>query len=291
MATIFWVGGTSTAWDTAANWSGGAVPSNSDTVVFTDSRITVNQNVAGATTTNVPLNIYLDPSYEGNLGSSGTYLTFDASNITQVYIAGTGKQYLNIASGDTITEMIVLTDNKASDAVNIDADGTLTNLFVLKGQVNVVSGANVTTMNIAYESSKTGDATVNIQAAAAVTTVNQAAGVLNSAEAVTTLNMEGGAATWTDGNITTVNIHGGGTLVYKSDTHTITALNVFNGFCDLSQEGSPKTITNCNIYNQGTVDTRSGAAAATLTFTNAARKFGPGASLLQSGSAFSPKEY
>ena len=289
MATIYWVGNTSNAWETAANWSGAAIPTGADDVVFTESRVGTNKNVAGLKTTYVPANIFIDPTYTGNIGSSGTYLEFDASNVTQLYIAGLGEYYFTCDTGDAITTTVVNTPNMAPTAVSLDSAGTLTAVYVIRGHCNIVSGATVPTLNVAYSTMSAGDSDVTVQSGVTLTTLNQTAGKVNCDSAMTTLNCNGGNCEVTTGNITTVNVNGGGHFQYSTDGGVLTTLNIYSGTASLATEGTTKSVGSTNVYNGGTFDIRSGSATATLTLSNAPKSFG--GRVLQSGSAFQVNQY
>lgn len=285
MAVIYWVSTSSQTWSTGANWSGGSAPGSSDTAVFTGKKSNV--SVDGATVTGCTA-VRISNDYTGSIGSSGTPLTFQTNAVTYLDIFGTGSYYFS-SSGVAITNTFVNTNNKGDTAVNLK--GTLTNVYALKGRLNLQSSGTVTTLFAGYQGSRGGDIYVTIQSSVTLTTVNQTGGYITSQSAFTTLNQDPGATLQqTIGNVTTANVRG--TYVYQTDGGTITTLVVWpNGLCDMSQEGSTKTITNTTIHNGGTVDIRNGSAEASITFTNTPILIGENAQLLQSGSSKSALKY
>src|SRR5690348_16868389 len=92
MATKIWTGTASSVFTTAGNWAGGVAPANSDTLYIAGS-----VSITGAATGLTGINLIVDPSYSGTIGSASTYLQMVCASFN---FAGTGTSYIDLSTSN-----------------------------------------------------------------------------------------------------------------------------------------------------------------------------------------------
>ena len=148
MAKVYWIGGSSTDWSTAANWSGAAVPVDGDDVFIENNAVNID---AGLGQNAIQLNnLTIDQSYTGLIGTTSAYLVIGASgdvNIGQKNAAGKGSGSKRIKidfRDDTPTSPKIIVHNTASSAqesllppVRLLTNHASATLTVLSGNVGL----------------------------------------------------------------------------------------------------------------------------------------------------------
>lgn len=154
MSTITWVGSTSGAWDTDANWLGGAKPSAADDVVFDRGAQSITTGPASAIAL---ASLKVRPTYSG---SFSVVVTLDT--ITLLDVAGSGGIY-NVSAPVTTCRAYL-----SKGVTLIASGGTWTNSYIsgTNGGKLYVNGATLTNRyctNIAVEDSSGGSASTIVQ--------------------------------------------------------------------------------------------------------------------------------
>lgn len=249
-------------WDTAANWSGGAVPVNSDDVYIENSAVSIKYGLAQTAVTLTSLNIA--QSYTGQIGLPrrntvateyeeyrDQYLAIKATTVNIGYGSGAGSQRLKLDqssatstvnifdSGSPIETGIEAILWKGTDAANV--------MNVQKGSVGVAiyagETATITTLRLTYKDNVNGDAQVRCGSGVTLTTINQSGGILETNSGCTTFAQLEGRATLRSGNVTTMNLDGG--MANYNGVGTLATVNVgSDGVLNLSGEIRACTITN-----------------------------------------------
>ena len=181
MAKKIWVGGSSGNegnYGTAANWSPSGVPVASDDVVIPSGSQSITD---GLDQSAVSLSSFtVSSGYTGSIGSSEGSLQIAASKVV-LDCAGTNV-YIDADTAD----MVVANTSSNSDALHIL--GTITSLTIFKGNITLDPAAAITTLNM-------------LDSGARVTS--------NATAGIATINLEDGTLYFEDGDITTLNQHGG----------------------------------------------------------------------------------
>lgn len=266
MATIYWVGGDSgneNSYNTAANWSGGAVPTTNDTVVIP--RDAAN-NITGYDASAVTLTKFIvEEGCSITIGSTTTPLQvapadfeFNGSGTSVFNFNGTN---VNIVAGKTASPSAGLNGLyvKGTGIDSITVYGTANvGLAVLSGDTATVdSGADITV---------SGSAVLDIGRSVTLTgtTIKMNGGTCTSRSAIITLDKRAGTFTHYNGNATTVNNWGG--IYYDQSNGTITTYNGgTTGQYLRERDLRDKTLTNTNLYGGTTFKDPN----KTITFTNA----------------------
>jgi len=258
MATREWISTSSTDWNTASNWSGSAVPVDTDDVYITSGSV----NIAGFDASATQLNsLTIGSKYTGTIGSSGTKLKVDA---TTVNFSGRGDTYLD----GTYTTFTVMDTGPNTTALNI-SDSTITTLRVLggSGTINISSSTlNTTIEQIGAEAVTTVINADNTIGGSCALTIDS--GIMELKDAIPTVTCYGGLLDieLATGTITTLNQYGGRIRFIPTASCTITTLTIYSGLFDSRDSTAPTfTITNSTIHENGTLDERSGLENATFT--------------------------
>lgn len=251
-------------WDEADNWSGGAVPVNSDDVVIDGNAASsikygLDQSavtLASLTVTkgfSTPKQIGLPQRRSTSAGEYNeyrdTYLKISATTVSIGEGIGTMSGLIRINLGSAQTTAIVLATGTPSET-NVPALLLLgTNasnvLYVISGSVGTAFFDSEASTWATVESS----GTLRIGDGATLTNVDVNGGAYTSYSATTTLDVIDGTATCHAGANATVNVYRDGTLDYRS-TGTITTLNV-SGTVDCSLDPRGRTVTNKVVLHPG----------------------------------------
>lgn len=273
-------------WDSADNWSGGAVPVADDDIFIDnwsgDILYGLSQSAVTADSFSIGKSFTGKIGVDGAVGFSGTYLAIcpDVINIGYNYGGGTpaGSGRIMIDTGAT-ESVITVHDTATTPAdtnkpcVRLKANSASTIINVRKGKVGIAfeSGETTTvgTVNISFVTSST-DADVYIGNVTA-TTISKVSGTCTFKGAATTVNNQTGTLT-TDGSgaITTINLFGG--TLYANSTGTITTLNVLGGTADMTRSLSARTVTTCKLDIGGILQ----YDPAVVTMTNKIQPYGSG---------------
>ena len=261
-------------WDDASNWSGGAVPVNSDDV-YVASPVAILYGLDQSAVTLASLTIAA--SFTETIGLPKTrfsgyteyrddYLQISASTV-KIGVGegqGSGRIKLNLgsvqaaievrksaASAETGTPAILLLGTNASNVLDVQG-GSSVGLAAFSGEVSTVAtltavaGASVYCGEGCTLTTVRGDGSITLNSAATTVTVS-AGGVLvmNGSGAVTTLNVK------EDG------------LCYYRSSGTVTTANI-TGAVDCSTDASSRTFTTTNLKARGRIFD----PQRTITYTN-----------------------
>lgn len=279
MATRIWIGTSSTAFDTAGNWSPSGAPANNDTLVF-NHQATANC-ATNLSTTLTGVTLIVEKSFTKYIGDGTNYLVLDGGTM---YVrkasgsgspAGSGRIMVNFGS-TAATAYIEDSAQTSADtyyppiqllgtSLTVQASGGSYGIAIRPGEVSTATAVKQTADSEAVVSAGgylgTGltltAATLNAgtlrnrsdQTATTVTVANAAATYeATGAGAHTTINCYAGHVNYEGGgNITTLNL--AGTFKRTRDTRAI-------------------TISTTNIYTGSTVDIDNGAGGVTMTTKN-----------------------
>ncbi|OHB81788.1 MAG: hypothetical protein A2W31_06585 [Planctomycetes bacterium RBG_16_64_10] len=292
-------------WDTAANWSGGALPANTNDVVIENSDVDILYGLDQSALTFASLAV--KQSYSGKIGlprrNAGGYFEYRDQSLkcgaTLVNIGdgdGQGSGRIKINTGTvaaTITVFNAGTPTEYNDgipAVLLQGSHAANALVVIKGDVGsaffAAETAQYASIKTAYKDSPAGD--VKLRCGSGVThgTITQAGGVveinsnattvsqteetatlwLKGAAAVTTLTAEGLVKSHSTGTIGTATIRGVFDKRGTMTAQTITNLTVTAG-AEYHDPASLMTLTNGMILSQARPEeiTLDIAAGKTLT--------------------------
>jgi hypothetical protein len=269
-------------WSTAANWSTGSVPVNSDDVYLTN---TSNAILYGLNQSGVSLNsINSDSTFTGTCGlplsNPNGYVEYRPRYLqvgftTLNHGAGTGSGSGRVLlDGGTVqwTANVFSTGSPADQGVPaLVLKGTNAGnvLNVQQGTVGVATDAGdvstVATIRIGSQQSQQTDVNLTLGDGCTLTTISQYGGQLFFADNVTTLTMFGGTATALEAAaVGTLSLQKGATYYHESSGTITTATVGGSARLDFSRDPRARTVTNLTVAAGGTlVDSNK-----TVTFTN-----------------------
>jgi len=237
-----WTGGSSSAWDTAGNWTNG-VPGSTDTAVI-DGAVDI---TGGTVSADEVERVYVSSTYTGALGSTGTPLELDAAQVSIDSTASGSTHYLHLIGTHNPTPDVIVSGLKTGDALYLS--GTLDRLLVGPTFVGTLYLGNSASKFAAPKSliMTATSATVDASTAANVEwessgSIEVLAGTLNLGENVgqdSTMTVSGGSVQvddWTAVTGDQLDIHGG-TVTWlagssgltPSSITTIRTINVYGG--------------------------------------------------------------
>lgn len=262
------------------NWSGGAVPVDSDDVVFDDGSVDLLYGLSALTAVSLA-SFTRRASYTGKIGLPSLnqdnpalpyyeylaqYLELgasaDAVTTTFTIESDGGRTYID--NGDAQAIFNVRSNSRGRDgerpgipAILLKGTHTSNTVDVQSGSVGLAyidgEAMAVATLRAGYLTDRVGDATVLCGDGVTLTTIVQTGGFLLIDSNVVTVSVfdsaviqvgDRGAPT-----VTTLNLDGG-TALYRG-AGTLTTLNVgANGIFDARAGVKPVTITNTNLYAQ-----------------------------------------
>ena len=249
----------------AANFEGGSLPTNSDTVFVPPGTSMLHGLTAlsGVTLTN----LHLNGSYVGlpfwNVSSYGTYweyrttyLTLGATNVYVGDCEPDGVLRCKLNTGSVQAAVIVYGTGASADGGGFGAfqfKGTnASNTLQVKGGSCTVAkvlgeSATLATLYVGDGDGSTTDPDVEVGAGATLTTTKVNGGYLETWSAITTATVGGGVHEHQAGTMTTLNLTGG--TMYYNSTGTCTTANYYNpGVLDLSRDQRAKTFTTINYH-------------------------------------------
>lgn len=282
MATKIWISNSNTSFNTAANWSTGSAPANSDVLVWNHlGTANCSTNTSTALT---GLTLVVDKSYTGQIGSiSGstiTYLVVDGGTTKIGQTSGqsspTGSTFVAIDTGSTAATHYIYDSASTSESTYyppIILKGSNATLYMTGGSVGVGVLPTETATLTAATITK-GEAGVSPQLylgqGVTQTYLNAKAGEVFSRTEQTAANTTvNGEAVYTcegTGAHTTINCDGNGKVLYGC-TGTITNLNLSGEFNNESYAQS-FTVTNRTFYKGARYFIDNGRVAS-VTQTNA----------------------
>lgn len=271
---------------TAANYSGGAIPANGDTLFFQNSNVNALYGLDALASVTLAA-LYIDQSYTGLVGlpiynadGSAEYLEYRARyftiGATLQYIGrgeGIGSARLNVSNAAVATTLDVYATGvpETNRTYALQWKGTeATNVVnITKGTVGIAvevsETATVATLRVGYQTNVSGDATVRCGIGTTLTTIVQSGGTLTTESAVTTATLTDGELIHVVGAMTALNLDKGACR-YRS-SGTLTTANVGSGgVLDFRQDNKSRTVTNLNLYEGSEYHDPNG----TVTLTNGA---------------------
>jgi len=270
-------------WNTAANWSLGAVPVATNDVILEN--LTGVDILYGLCQQAVELASFKkDQSFTGKIAQAVYPRRLNSPTAEINYHDGTamsGWSTRENYSFETTACTVNIYGSSASSVdsglapVRVKTDTAGSKIHVYKGIVGIGGNyegetATVDTVSSLYTTSVANDVQVYIGSGVTLTTMNQTGGTVVQKCGCTTATILAGTFTKTGaGNITTVNNQGGtaslggsgtiGTLTtgasaisYPTTAGTITTNNVY-GLCDLTRSRTARTITTTNLYKASAV--------------------------------------
>ncbi len=276
--------------DNADNWSGSAVPVDSDDIVFDSGSVSCLYGLSQGSLT--PATITISLGYTGKIGLA----SINVDDSVYTYREYRERYLVLCASADSINTVVTIGGGEGigSNRINLDCNtGQVTIAVVGSGSTeisglpsvflkgthasNVVSvsrglvgiavlageSMTVSTLSVGYKTNQASDSTVMVGSGATLTTVNQSGGLLYTSTAITTQNLSGGEWIHLAGAITTANIDGG-VCRYQSTSTLTTAIVGGGGELDFRQDPRSRTVTNCDLYDGAILRDPSG----TVTFSN-----------------------
>lgn len=279
--------------NTAANWSGGILPADTDNLYFENSAIDLLYGLLAASRTDTSIaltSLNSDKSYTGKLGQGSIPFQIGATAVNIGYHYGygspAGSARLNLDLGTIVTTINVFGSAAAAyesalDPIRLMMSNVNSVLNVMGGKVGVATNfagelASLATINV----SNIVAATVNVGVGCTVVTYKQIGGTnvfrgigttiitveggtltTDSTDAIVTFNVNDGTVYIVNiGAITTLNL-GGGTAYYDS-TSTVTTANV-TGILDFRRTLNARIFTTTKLYKGGKIYDN-----AITTFTN-----------------------
>jgi hypothetical protein len=259
-------------WDDAANWSGGAVPVNSDDVVIENgSDILYGLDQSAVTLASLTIK----RSYTGKIGlpevaNSGqstqyaeyrdTFLKIGATAVTIGDGEGNGSGRIKINYGTVAHTTNVYGTGQALEAgipaLLLKGSHASNVLNVLRGSVGVAIFAAETAqldyLRLGYIANQASDAQVTLGSGVTNDAVIVDGGKLTIASATTTLDQSAGEVTILSGAHAAI-VQMGGTLIYRG-TGTVTALTVGKGAtADFSRDPRSRTVSAATAYSGATI--------------------------------------
>lgn len=276
--------------DNPDNWSGNAIPVDSDDIVFDSGSIDCKYGLAQSAVS--PASIRVTMGYTGQIGLPLTneddasypypeyrarYLALgtsgDAVNtvitIGELDGAGSSRIMLDSGSGQATVNILNTGQPAVSGEYAVQWKGTHASntLTVSKGSVGVAwlagETATVATLSVGYRTNVAGDSQVFCGSGVTLSTVHQSGGLLTTNSNILTANVTDGELLHMAGAITTLNLDKGA-VRYRSSS-TLTAANVGSGGnLDFRQDSRSRTVTNCDLFEGAELHDPHG----TVTFTN-----------------------
>lgn len=274
MATRRWISTGSGDWASTSNWSGSAVPTAGDTVVFQKNAVDVSGSLNQSTVTNVILQVH--QSYTGRLGDADNYLQIGCQSIEigrdDEGLRPAGSSRLNIDSGTVACTIDVFqTGSISADTgflpVRLLTTNAASDIRIRRGRVQVAGftaeTSTIDDIEIGEENGSDQNTQVVLGSGVTMDDMNVRSGSVVVRCAVDTMAVYGGTVrTEGTGTVATSNVRGG-TLVSNS-AGTITTLRItVAGTVTFDQANVARTVTTMNVGKGTTLRYHP-----TVTFTN-----------------------
>jgi len=244
-------------WNNVANWSLGAVPVDTNDVIFnrtSSTSVTSNQDAPDGVDLN---SLTVHPLYTGDIGTSAAPLIIDTASdptgaVGNIVKQGPGAFFIKAGPlGEGNIEFLYIdTDEQAAE---IEVDGVINNLIVIKGRVVALSNFDGTNIWVSYRNNPPADAHLTVESTIAITRCAMNGGTVlhNGTSTIANTYIAAGRV------IQGLNAGGvgnlamtGGLLEYNS-TDVLVFAYVMGGTLDLSRDGRAKTITELVVFPGG----------------------------------------
>ena len=271
--TTTWTGASSSAWDTAGNWTNG-VPATTGTAVI-DGSVSI---TGGTVTNNVVDRVYVANSYTGAIGSTGTPLKLDVEQLSVDNTASGSVHYIDLLGVTNTTPTVMVDGSKTGTALYLSGD---INLLIVEPNFlgtlylgNSASDPAEPKDLVMLSSAGTVDASTPANVAwVASSTIDIQNGSLILGENIgtnSTMTVSGGTVTvsdWTATTGDTLVMHGGvvnwnaGSTGVSSDTETtIRTINMVGGTFSTAGNGKAYVGLDNVVQYGGTVNLASSFA-------------------------------
>lgn len=254
-------------WNTAANWSGEAVPVNADNVYLEHSSVDL---LYGLDQSVVSLGkLVISQSYEGKLGAAtrgAGYLQIGTSALSVGEYYGSdsvdGSERIKINLGSVACTAVI--HNSATDPseaglpnVRLLANNAATDVHVRKGRVGITCETpdETSTINdvfVTYVDSVDSDAHLIIDEGVTMGDLKTEGGETTLITAATAVTARVGKLT-IEGTGTITTLQNEGATVYPNSTGTITTANFYGGTTDFTRSTRARTVTTPKIRPGATV--------------------------------------
>jgi hypothetical protein len=200
--------------------------------------------------------------YNGTIGSLAVPLIFDMTATGECIITGTIAGDMHLKGGGTNGLKTVTTmDSKSGSTINLD--GSIGTIQAIKATINVLASATiVTALNIQYKTNKASDVIMTLNAGVTLPpTIRMLGGIVTNSNAVASLSPWAGTWKQLAGNITSLTNYGGRVEWYAGN---ITTSNIYAGTVDGSMSTDIRTMTNCYLYRDGSLNVNNGVDTITV---------------------------
>lgn len=269
-------------WDTAANWSGGAVPTTSDNVYFEHNDSDVKYGLAQSSVTLAILDVRA--SFTGTIGlpdvneDAAEYPEYRARELaisaTSLVVGegdggGSGRVKVNVGSNACTLTVRGTGSPLDGERGALQWRGTHASNVVnaYSGDVDVAETAGhtatVATLRVGQDDGS-GQVAVRCGAGVSLTTVAQTAGALTLRAAATTVTMHGGALALYGAATVSTLTNNAGSVDYRSSGTVTTYNGGPSGSIDFSRDLRARTLTNCTLLPGSSLSDPGG----TVTFSN-----------------------
>ena len=247
---IRWIG-TTGAWSTGANWTGGVVPATSDSVEIVNNGAVDITSGLNQTTVNLT-SLYIGKDCPIQIGSSGSPLILDIATLTHL---GDAPLFWTPESAVTSNDAYVDSPN-TSNALTLSGTVEPNRVYVLGGRVTVSSG--MTTINNHFfvcPVSPSRRAYLDFAGTSGLKNLYIMGGEVTAAFSFTRLVMGGGILEYT-GTGSIEFIHQTGGLLYYSSGHTLVGtqeIHVLGGTFDCNNALATQALGGTFVGPQGTL--------------------------------------
>lgn len=253
----------SSDYNNVANWSGGAVPVDGDTIRFLSGTKTISTNLDQSTVD--PALVIVGSQFAGVVGSPGSPLKY--GTVTNLHYAARDCLSFNIWPA-ACTQCVIQATNPTPFSFYV-ADGAITNLIAQGGRgIHIGAGAAVTNLKQSLPAGVLAtDLLVVVDAGATMTNVYVDGGYLLMNAAATYGRVDRG--TW-DHSGTSVDVTSllqtGGTFILRGYDCDVPTLEVIAGTFDASPDGGPKSVggTSLVLWSRAILNANNGARTITL---------------------------
>ena len=254
-------------WSEANNWSGGAVPVNSDTVILENSDVDI---LYGLDQSAVTLTLFdVRESYIGDIGlpqrNTAGYLEYRDTELqigaTNFLMSGGGSRtQIDLGSASNTTDIRNTGQRSDQNYPAMTVRGTsISQLSVYRGDVGVAllasETATITTLDVGFIEAPDSDVVLSLgSGVGTLTTFNQSGGDVYCQSNITTMNADGGILTL-DKTATIGTYNGDGGIVYYQSTGTLTTANIgSDAVLDFSRDLGSRTVSDCHVSRDATIN-------------------------------------
>lgn len=276
-----WIGGSTDAFDLAANWSPASVPLDGVTLLFNDlAQQGLFTNIDAITLAAKDFDVIVSPGFKYAIGTS--LLPFEPAQGFGVIVysgSGTTPSFFSADGSQVIERAIVNTAVQKDDVVTFQGDGSIDQLIIRSGKAALASTTVTSGGRIEVTGSQSGaPAELRIPTGITLTSVDIGVrgGMIDCSSDCANVDITGGEFILNGGADMVALLMMGGVCHWDafdvSSPSTITEAEILGGTFRIREDRAGRTLTNCNYYSGGTVDFRIGGFS--VVMTNALRNLG-----------------